>query len=196
MIRFSLFQFHPVIVLPKDYEVYDFSRDYDAERKTTSPFGIGKYNEKRKNMYTADLFQNTRDIHVGIDIGATAGTEVHVFFPGEIFMTGNNDRPGDYGYTVITKHSIDSQILFALYGHLSKESVTNNFAGKPLTQGEVFAWVGKKTENGGWNPHLHFQLCLVEPDKCDLPGVVSEQDRAHALTIYPDPQLVLGKLYD
>ena len=60
---------------------------------------------------------------------------------------------------------------------------------------EVIAWIGDRHENGGWNPHLHFQLSLVRPEVADLPGAVSDADRAHALTLYPDPRLVLGSLY-
>ena len=56
--------------------------------------------------------------------------------------------------------------------------------------------LGDKSENGGWNPHLHFQLSLVAPEVPDIPGVVSENDRKQALQIYPDPQLILGSLYE
>ncbi|GIT41297.1 MAG: hypothetical protein Ct9H300mP10_03070 [Methanobacteriota archaeon] len=55
--------------------------------------------------------------------------------------------------------------------------------------------MGDKHENGGWEPHLHFQLSLVEPETHDLPGVVAPEDREQALLDYPDPRLVLGPLY-
>ena len=51
-------------------------------------------------------------------------------------------------------------------------------------------------ENGGWNPHLHFQLSRVEPIDCDLPGAVSCAQREWALQAFPDPRLVVGQLYD
>mgnify|MGYP003908616551 CR=1 FL=1 len=35
----------------------------------------------------------------------------------------------------------------------------------------------------------------IRDASADLPGAVSDDDRAHALTIYPDPRLVLGPLY-
>ena len=50
-------------------------------------------------------------------------------------------------------------------------------------------------ENGGWEPHLHFQLSYQEPDTHDMPGVVEPSKRDEALEIYPDPRLVLGALY-
>ena len=55
--------------------------------------------------------------------------------------------------------------------------------------------MGKKHENGGWEPHVHFQLSLVEPVVPDLPGVVARADREQALIDYPDPRLVLGALF-
>jgi murein DD-endopeptidase MepM/ murein hydrolase activator NlpD len=188
--------FHPVIHLPPGYEIYDFSRGYDATRILSSPFGIGRYNEKRPGMYTDEIFlPSRRDIHVGIDIGAPAGTPVHSFGPGEIFLFAYNAAPGDYGYTLITKNLVEGETLYCLYGHLSARSVEGKKTGQKIERGEVIAWVGERHENGGWNPHLHFQLCRLEPKVCDMPGVVSEEDLAAALITYPDPRIVLGPIY-
>ena len=50
--------------------------------------------------------------------------------------------------------------------------------------------------NGGWDPHLHFQLSLIEPITHDMPGVVNPKDREEALLKnYPDPRLVMGTIY-
>jgi len=188
--------FHPVIQLPPGYEIYDFSQGYDPKRALSSPFGIGRYNEKRPGMYTEEIFiESRRDIHVGIDIGAPAGTPVHSFGPAEIFSFAYNAAPGDYGYTLITKNEVEGEILYSLYGHLSARSVEGKKIGQRIQKGEVIAWVGEKHENGGWNPHLHFQLSRLEPKVCDMPGVVSAKDLAEALKIYPDPRLVLGPIY-
>jgi murein DD-endopeptidase MepM/ murein hydrolase activator NlpD len=147
-------------------------------------------------MYTTELYASSRrDIHMGIDIAAPVGTGVHAFADGTIFLFGYNGAPGDYGYTLITRHQWEGGALYALFGHLAKESIQGKAEGAPFRQGEVLAWVGPKEENGGWNPHLHFQLSLVEPRTCDLPGVVSEEQREEALRIYPDPRLVLGPIY-
>ena len=59
----------------------------------------------------------------------------------------------------------------------------------------MICWMGDKDENGGWDPHLHFQLSLIEPETHDMPGVVSPEDREQALRDYPDPRLVLGPIY-
>ena len=60
--------------------------------------------------------------------------------------------------------------------------------------GEVVAWFGAFEENGGWEPHLHFQLSLVQPETHDM-RVVAPGERTRALEIYPDPRNILGPLY-
>ena len=69
-INFKNFSFSPVIDLPDGYEVYDFTQGYDPERSMRSEFGVGRFNEVRKNMYTSELFKGERNIHMGIDIAA------------------------------------------------------------------------------------------------------------------------------
>ncbi len=195
MIDFKKFDFHEVVKLPKSYEIYDFTKGYDENRLLAMPYGIGKYNEKRVNMYSGPLYKDQRDIHIGIDIGAPIGTPIHAFYDGEVFLFAHNSMPLDYGYTLITKHTLDGVDIFALHGHLSKESIANKAISQRIKKGEVIAWIGDRDENGGWNPHLHFQLSYQEPEVCDMPGVVNSKKLEEALKIYPDPQLVLGKLY-
>ncbi len=191
-------ELHPVVKLPATYEIFDFSRSYDPNR-IRGLFGIGRYNENRADMYTSDLFspnqESARHIHVGIDIGAPAGTEVYAFDDGQIFMTGINSAPGDYGGTLITQHIFQGRTLWSLYGHLAHRSLERCRPGDLICKGDVLGWMGDEKENGGWNPHLHFQLSWKKPMVCDLPGVVSEKDRAQALLDFPDPRLVLGPLY-
>ena len=195
-IDFSAHSFHPVVALPPDYEVYDLTVGYHFPlRGTNSPFGIGRYNEKRPNIYSSELFGGTRDIHMGIDIAAPVGTEVRAFYPGEIYLFGYNGAVGDYGYTLITKHVLDEIELYALFGHLDAGSNEGKQCGDRFEAGDVIARMGDRHENGGWSPHLHFQLSYVRPDVPDFPGVVADADLAQALETYPDPRLVLGALY-
>ena len=194
-LQWEKFQFQPVIDLPPDYEIYDFSKGYDANRLRTSLYGIGKYNEKRVGVYTAELFEGTRNVHMGIDIAAPVGTPIRCFTSGSILCFGYNGAKGDYGYTLVTEHSLDGTPLYTLWGHLSASSIANKVIGQKINAGEIIAWVGDRHENGDWNPHLHFQLSWVKPEKPDMPGAVSEKDREKALATYPDPRLVLGPLY-
>ena len=188
--------FHPVIFLPSDYEVYDFSNGYDPDRDLSSNFGIGKYAEFRPGMYKGDLFEEEqRCIHMGIDIAAPIDTPIYSFADGEIFCFGINDQPFDYGPTIITKHIVNKRILYALHGHLSSASLRSKKAGQKIAKGEQIATIGTKAENGGWNPHLHFQLSYPQPETYDLPGVVSKNKLEWAKRVFPDPQMVLGSLY-
>lgn len=188
-------EFHPVIALPDDYEVFDFTAGYDPDRAMRSGYGVGRYDEKRRGMYTSALFEGARDIHMGVDIAAPVGEPVRAFWHGAVHRFGYNGADGDYGYTLITRHEINGRAVYALHGHLAASSIEGRFEGQPVARGEVIARIGDRHENGGWNPHLHFQLSLVRPEVADLPGAVRDADRAAALAMYPDPRLVLGPLY-
>ena len=193
MIDWNTDDFHPVVNLPKKYTVLDLSNGLwtlkDGEKY------IGKYNEVRLNMYNTAIFGGIRNIHMGVDIGGPVGTPCMAFTDGEISHFGYNPEPGDYGYVIITKHNISGTTIWALYGHLDSTSVKDKFLGQIVDKGEVIAWFGDRHENGGWEPHLHFQLSLLEPETHDLPGVVAPEDRTQALLDYPDPRLVLGPIY-
>lgn len=188
-------KFSPVIKLPGTPKVFDFTSGYDPDRIAPVPFGIGRYNEKRKNMYVSPLYKNERNVHMGVDFWVPAGTPVFSFYEGNILCFRDNDNAGDYGPTIVTGHLLDDMPLYALYGHLSRESLEGLREGQPIRKGEKIGEVGTEHENGGWIPHLHFQLCRDKPEEPDMPGVVSEKELKRALEIYPDPQLVLGKLY-
>ena len=83
-----------------------------------------------------------------------------------------------------------------LYGHLDAASTADKRAGDIVRRGDVIGWLGAPSENGGWPPHVHFQLSLAEPEGHDMPGVVSDTQHSKALETYPDPRQVLGPLYD
>lgn len=193
MVDWGSIDFHPVVHLPDEYEVRDFtSGEYSPSKYE---FDIGRYDELRPGMYSTDLFAGERFLHVGIDIGGPVGTPCMAFMDGEISHFGYNPAAGDYGNVVITRHEIGGVLVWALYGHLDAASIEGKWVGQKVNAGEVIAWFGAFHENGGWDPHLHFQLSLVEPETHDLPGVVAPEDRMNALAIYPDPRNVLGPLY-
>ncbi len=193
--KVSDFTFDKIIDLPDNVYIHDFTNQTKFENIKNS-FSIGRYNEKRPDMYKGELFEETnRYIHMGIDIGAPIGTAIKSFYDGEIFSFKYNNLKLDYGYTVITKHKLKNQIIYALYGHLSKSSIKDKKVGQKIYSGDILAYVGNEKENGGWPPHVHFQLSLIKPEECNLPGVVSEENHNLALKVFPDPRLVLGKIY-
>ncbi|MCO4774172.1 MAG: peptidoglycan DD-metalloendopeptidase family protein [Deltaproteobacteria bacterium] len=194
-IPWSDFRFAPVMDLPDDVVVLDLTRP-DAPRPAgSSDFAIGRYDEDRRGMYEQDLFDGARTLHVGIDLGGPPGTPVKAFADGVVFAAGSNPEPGDYGHVIVTEHVLEGQTVWALYGHLSSASLDDVSPGQSIVAGQELGVLGDESENGGWPPHLHFQLSLERPQTHDLPGVVDPAEREAALRRFPDPRLVLGPLY-
>lgn len=190
-------RFVPVIALPEGYDVYDFTAGYDPDRPR-GLWGVGRYDERRRDMYTAALFagESPRDVHVGVDIAAPVGEPVRAFSGGWVEHRGYNPAAGDYGYVVVTGHTVAEGVtLWALHGHLGAATMGLRAPGERFAAGDTLGYVGDRHENGGWNPHLHFQLSWLRPDTHDLPGAVTVADRAAALRVFPDPRRVLGPLY-
>ena len=77
MSTFSGHDFHPVIELPEDYDILELNIPPAQRAQRTSTFSVGRYNEVRPDTYQDELFAGTRNIHMGIDIGAPVGTTVH-----------------------------------------------------------------------------------------------------------------------
>ncbi|MBU03364.1 MAG: peptidase M23 [Euryarchaeota archaeon] len=193
MVNWKTGQYHPVVNLPEEYEVRDFTKG--SYVPSEFEYDIGRYDELRPGMYSTDLFSDGRFLHIGIDIGAPVGTPCMAFDDGEVSHFGYNPADGDYGYVIITKHDVGGTFVWALYGHLDAASIEGKTIGQKISRGEIICWMGDKHENGGWDPHLHFQLSLIEPTTHDMPGVVDPKDREEALLNYPDPRLVMGPIY-
>ena len=186
------------ITLPDTYDVYDFTKGYDPNRKLENQYGIGKYAEKRSGMYTGELYesQEVRDHHMGIDVGCPVGEPVLGFADGLIHAMGYLEEQWDYGATIITRHQVGNDLLYALHGHLSLESLNRMQLSQPFKKGDTIGFVGDNHENGGWNSHLHFQLSWLAPKGYDIPGVVKKSELEYAKLAFPDPQFLFGKLYD
>lgn len=195
----ATYDFHPVLHLPSGYRVLDFTAPNRnaLSGDPGSPFSIGRYDEDRRGMYTAELFQGSepRTVHMGIDLGGPVGTEIYAPWEGEIFDQRYHPEAGNYGGTLVLRFEFGATTLFALFGHIAKASLTKRAVGAKVMRGDCIAWIGDESENGGWPPHLHFQISTVEPKDCDMPGVVAASQRETALLIYPDPRCLLGKLY-
>lgn len=192
-IDFKKFSFHPVIKLPKSYEILDLSK---GPVSSSSKYTIGKYAEKRENLYVKDVFtKENRQFHMGLDIGAPEGTPFYAPLEGEVFCFEDRKEEGDYGPTLITTHVLDEVRFYILFGHLSRPSLKDKKNGGPFKKGEILGFIGSKEENGNWPPHIHIQLSYIPPKGSDLPGVVSEKDLKWALKAFPDPRVLLGPLY-
>lgn len=190
-------------VVPRgQFEIFDFTTGYDAKRQLKFDFGIGRYDEDRVGMYNADFFNSTdpearRTIHMGLDLGAPAGTPVFSPVAAKLVGTDFLDREGDYGGTIVLEctapESANCPPLYMLFGHLAKESLRHIESVREIRAGHLLAWLGEPQENGGWNPHLHWQLSWFRPVKIDLPGAVSGRYREKAKTVFPDPTELLSQ---
>lgn len=158
-------------------------------------YGIGGYDEDRRWYLRSPVFTTTdepRTIHLGVDIWLPAGSPVYSPLNGEIHSFHDNSSYGDYGPTLITKHSYSDGEFFLLYGHLSRVSIAKLKSGQPIRAGEKIAELGSSSENGSWPPHLHFQIVRrLGGMKGDYPGVARATERSWYLKNCLDPNLLL-----
>ena len=135
-----------------------------------------------------------RTIHLGIDLFAPAGTPVHAPITGSVRAFADNTAAQDYGPVIVLAHTTnDGEIFYTLYGHLNRESLNGLAVGQAIPAGTSFATLGSAAVNGGWPPHLHFQIVteLLGLDT-DFPGVGRASQRVVWKAFCPDPNLILG----
>jgi 4-aminobutyrate aminotransferase-like enzyme/Ser/Thr protein kinase RdoA (MazF antagonist)/murein DD-endopeptidase MepM/ murein hydrolase activator NlpD len=168
-------------------------------KKARVSAGVGRYNEPRL-LYAAPLFgasinpiDERRTIHLGIDLFAAPGSAVYAPLEGVVHAVANNVGEQDYGPVVILRHGPgEGQEFFTLYGHLTKESLTKLRAGQAIARGERIGRIGAMQENGGWPPHLHFQVIVDLLDRgTDFPGVALATERGIWTNLSPEPNMLL-----
>jgi murein DD-endopeptidase MepM/ murein hydrolase activator NlpD len=182
---------------PKIYEKDVLTR-FVAERHaaTQSPVVWGGYLEQRLIYASSGLFhqeKHPRNIHLGIDFYADAGTGVYAPLAGTVHSFQDNAALGDYGPTAIVQHVASGITFHTLYGHLSRASLAGLVVGQAVPKGHRIGWLGVPAENGEWPPHLHFQIILdMEGRHGDYPGVCAVEDLRHYVPNCPDPRFLLG----
>lgn len=124
-------------------------------------YGLGLYGENR-TVYATPQFADAasperRTIHLGIDVFAPAGTPVYAPLPGRVRHLTYNADPLDYGHTLILEHALNGTRFFTLYGHLAATLPGLHPTGH-VEPGQIIAHLGDWPENGGWAPHIHFQI--------------------------------------
>jgi murein DD-endopeptidase MepM/ murein hydrolase activator NlpD len=166
-----------------------------AARNVT--YGLGLYGEKR-SVYATDQFADAasperRVIHLGIDVFAPAMTPLCAPLPGRVRHVTYNADPLDYGHTLILEHQADGVPFFTLYGHLAATLPNILCIGDAVLPGQRIAHLGNWPENGGWAPHLHFQLItdLLDQHQGNFFGVGHESLWDVWQSISPDPNLIL-----
>jgi len=158
-------------------------------------YGIGGYMELRTIYDNREQFETAgeqRQLHLGVDIWANAGTPVYVALDGVVHSFQDNAHFGDYGPTIILKHQLGELTFYSLYGHLNRECLIDLQIDMPIQSGQHIANFGTAEVNGGWPPHLHFQLMLdMEGMIGDYPGACRNSGKANYLQNIPDPALLL-----
>lgn len=162
--------------------------------------GVGRYDEAR-GLYLTGLFgdpgrptEERRTVHLGIDLFVRPGSPVHAPLPGIVHVLAHNDTPQDYGPLVILRHETDEGTpFFTLYGHLTEGTLQELEVGQSVAPGDRIGAVGRPPSNGGWTPHLHFQVILDLLDQgADFPGVARASQRSVWTSLSPDPNVLLG----
>jgi murein DD-endopeptidase MepM/ murein hydrolase activator NlpD len=174
---------------PEIFEAYIEKHLLENNAKVT----FGGYNEVRNLYNQTTLFNDEqseeRNIHIGMDLWIKAGTSILAALDGTVYGFDFNAGKGNYGPTIILEHTIENQTFYTLYGHLSVESIENIEIGTLFKKGPT---LGDSSVNGGYSPHLHFQIIKnIEDNFSDYPGVCSKNTLDFYLENCPDPNLLL-----
>ena len=163
-------------------------------------FWMGYYNEPRL-IYVEPAFRNgpwkasdRRTVHLAVDIFAPTSTRVHSPLDGRVAVAENRIGYLDYGGVIILEHKTpDNDIFYTLFGHLNPEFMERIKVGDIIEAGTFFCQLGDEKMNGGWAPHLHFQLALMtEGIEADWPGVGDPDEMYLWHGICPNPAALLN----
>lgn len=169
---------------------------YEQRTATNKYVAHGGYLEKRALYRHSARFQQgaVRDTHMGVDLWAPAGTSVHAVMDGVIHSFANNSDTGNYGPTLILEHDWQGKKLYSLYGHLAISDMADWFVGRRFRESELIAHLGTPSENGGYSPHLHFQVMTSMLDfNGDFVGVLAQEQIAEYEHIILDPNIFIFK---
>ena len=161
--------------------------------------GIGRFGEPRLVYAGPEYAVPTnhgpgwRTVHLGVDLSCPPGTPVLALWDGVVERVDDDAVEGGFGPVVTLRHEpAGAPAFYTLSGHLSRASVAGIAPGQRVAGGDVIGAVGEPAENGGWPPHLHFQ---VMTDLLDLdgpwPGVAEPGQWAAWAGLCPSPALAL-----
>ncbi|MEM6963990.1 MAG: peptidoglycan DD-metalloendopeptidase family protein, partial [Bacteroidota bacterium] len=162
-------------------------------KKHNAKVGVGGYLEKRLIYQQSGNFKNSdedRNIHLGVDYWCAAGTKIFAPLDSIVHSYQYNTAYLDYGATIILQHELAGHVFYTLYGHLTLASLQPLFKGMKISKGVPFTATGHQDENGGWVPHLHFQIIKnMQGREGDYPGVASAQQLKSHVENCPDPEV-------
>ncbi|PTB97518.1 peptidase M23 [Marivirga lumbricoides] len=177
----------------KDTDIFN-KHVFDLLAERNKEFGWGGYLENREIYKRSTHFQQgePRNFHLGIDVWAKAGSSVYCPMAAKVHSFADNNNFGDYGPTIILEHQIGNNVIYTLYGHLSRKSLNNLHEGQLIEKGDKFCEIGPYPENGDWPPHLHFQVMKdMLGNKGDFPGVCSASQLEKYKSICINPEVFI-----
>jgi len=202
------FKYQNRFVIPadgSDPSVPDISSDafdvwFNKKREDQNTrYGIGRYGEDR-TVYQSASFASAasnerRTYHMGLDVFVDADEALYAPIAGTVHTLHNNAFHLDYGPTLILKHETpDGVPFYSLYGHLSPSIFELHKEGDKIDAGQLIAHIGDWDVNGGWSPHLHFQIMTdMFGHKENFYGVGHKSLWHIWQQICIDPDLMLGQ---
>ena len=161
---------------------------------------LGYYHEPRL-IYADVAFRkgpwkasDRRTVHLAVDAFTEAGHPIYAPLDGEVVVAEYRDGHLDYGGVIILRHETpDGDPFYTLYGHLNPEFLDRLQPGSSVKKGEAFCKLGDYTMNGGWSPHVHFQLALTTKGiEADWPGVGDPDDMEFWRAVCPNPAALMN----
>lgn len=180
------------------FDLQACGRAVESRTRHFADLGVGCYGEARPVYggpnFMKDTYTPGRTHHLGVDLFAPAGTAVAAPLAGTVQTVDVMAEVLDYGGLVVLRHRAgDSTTFFTLYGHLDPGSLAALSPGQKVEAGEAFAVLGGVEVNGGWPPHLHFQLLLEILDGFSSPPGVSTYCEFEAYSaLSPNPADLLN----
>jgi 4-aminobutyrate aminotransferase-like enzyme/Ser/Thr protein kinase RdoA (MazF antagonist) len=169
-----------------------------VQKESGAELVIGRYDEPRL-IYSGEQYETpsteSRTVHIAIDLFLKSGSHLYAPLDGRVHSFKNNRLLYDNGPTIVLEHRTEpeGQTFYTLYSHLSEDSLNGLEVGRLFKKGEQFAEVGTYPTNGGWPPHLHFQLIMDMFDwEGDYYGVALASQREVWKSISPSPNTLLG----
>ncbi len=132
-------------------------------------YSYGGFLEDRSILWKNHYQKPGEAIHYGLDFSVPLNTNVYMPVDGTLVdLMIDKDQDGGWGGRLI----FNFDEYFLLFGHIVINDTSKDF----YKAGDIIGTIAPATTNGGWWPHLHFQL-MNKFDK-DIDGYGSSESVA------------------